>query len=659
MPNPPHRQVTIAQVAEYAGVSQASVSRVLNRNTTVDPSIAARVIDAVDKLNYSPSQMARNLVRGRSNTVALVVPDLENPMFQGVLKGLSREAERDGYRVLVADTAERVADEEEIAAEARSRCDALVLVSPRMPAERLEALLARSGPIVVVNRPVASNPAAELSIDYAHAASSLGDHLFSLGHTRIAYVAGPPQSYADGLRRRGLAEFVAHHPDVHVEDVAGGSQIEDGYRSAENVLSSGVTAVVAFNDLIALGLLARLRELGVDVPGELSVAGIDDVPLARFAAPPLTTMSVPRVELGAQAWRRLRDEMSGTPATHPLSYRAILEARSSTGPAPEATGWLSPGRPILRVGDRVVARYEEGRAIDSVLSPRPYLHPVESLAGVRVTDVHPTDHLHHFGIGVALPDVNGTSYWGGRTYVQGVGSIMLENQGLQRRDDLELVGDAFVERLTWIDEREVAQLSEVRRITGRPTRVGERDAWTLGWRSSLAANFGALRLGSPATNGRDGAGYGGLFWRFPKWDATVVTRDGVGEAAAHGSRSPWLAVVDPQRRITVLLSQPADREPLAWFARVAEYLGVGPAIAWDDEVHVPEGGRLELGIDALIVDRVITDPAELARLAERLAVEANADIPGLDLKPALANPNGFRTPAPGTPSTGSTTDVRA
>ncbi|MRG61680.1 LacI family DNA-binding transcriptional regulator [Agromyces sp. CFH 90414] len=631
MPNPAQRQVTIAQVAEYAGVSQASVSRVLNRNDKVDPAISAKVLDAIDKLNYSPSQMARNLVRGRSNTVALLVPDLENPMFQGVLKGLSREAARDGYRVLVADTAERVADEEEIAIEARSRCDALVLVSPRMPAERLEALLERVRPTVVVNRPVASDPAAELSVDYAHASRTLGEHLISLGHTRIAYLAGPPQSYADSLRRRGLAELAAHHPQLEVRDLAGGSQVEDGYRAAEAVLSAGVTAVVAFNDLAALGLLARLRELGVDVPGELSVTGIDDVPLARFAAPALTTMSVPRLELGAQSWRRLRDAMAGEPATHPLSYRAILEVRGSTGPAPEASGWLSPGRPVLRLGHRIVARYEEGTSIDAVLSPRPFLHPVETLGGVRVTDVHPTDHLHHFGIGVAIPDVNGTSYWGGRTYVQGVGSVMLENQGRQRRDDVSVDADTLTERLTWIDEREVAQLSEVRTLRGRAVRLGERDAWSMGWRSVLTANFGALRIGSPATNGRSGAGYGGLFWRFPRWDATVTTADGVGEQAAHGSSSPWLAVTDASRRVTVLLIQPAGAPARPWFARVAEYLGVGPAVAWDEVAEVPEGGTLELGIDALLIDRAITDPGELAELAAAHAAEWR---PGPTAKPA-------------------------
>ena len=334
MTNTSPRPVTIAQVAAFAGVSQASVSRVLNRNQTVDPAIAAKVRDAVEKLNYSPSPAARNLVRGRSNTIALVVPDLENPMFQGVLKGLSRAAYADGYRVLVADTAERVGDEEEVVLEARSRCDALVLVAPRMSNERLESLVSRVGPVVVVNRPVAGDPAAELSVDYESGIRALGEHFISLGHTRIAYLSGPPQSYADVLRRRGLAELVARHDGFEVVDVPAGSQVEDGYRAADAVLASGATGAIAFNDLAALGLLARLREVGVEVPVEISVAGIDDIPLSRFSAPSLTTMSVPRVEIGEQAWQRLKGAIAGAAATHPLSYRPILEARGSTGPVP-------------------------------------------------------------------------------------------------------------------------------------------------------------------------------------------------------------------------------------------------------------------------------------------------------------------------------------
>ncbi|QTX03736.1 DUF6807 family protein [Agromyces archimandritae] len=623
MPDATRRHVTIAQVAARAGVSQASVSRVLNRNQRVDPAIAARVRAAIDELGYAPSQTARSLARGRSNTVALVVPDLENPVFQGVLGGLSREAARDGTRVLVADTAERVEDEEAVATEARFRCDALVIVSPRMPAERLDALIARTRPAVVVNRPVAADPAAELSVDFEHAARTLGEHLLGLGHRRIVFLAGPPHAHADGLRRRGFAALTAAHPGAHVHEVDAGSQLEDGFRAAEAVLASGATAVACFNDLVALGLIARLRELGIDVPGELSVAGFDDIPLARFAAPSLTTVSVPHVELGVLAWRRLRDAIAGEPAAHPLSLRTVLRARASTGPAPAGDGWIAPRHPALRIGGRTLARYADGAAVPDESSPRPYLHPITTSAGTPLTAIAPGDHPHHFGLGLAIADVNGTSTWGGRSFVAGTGSVMLDNHGRQRRDGLELDGDGLSERLTWVDAGGAPLVDERRTVRGRAWQGPGGPGWMLGWRSRLTAAHGPLTFGSPATNGRPGAGYGGVFWRFPAVDAAlVVTADGTGEAVAHGSRSPWLAVVDAARGASVLLAQPGVPRP--WFVRVAEYLGVGPALAWDETVRVPAGGSVELGLDALMLDEAVTDPERLAGLAAELAARRAA-----------------------------------
>ena len=138
------RATTIADVAAHAGVSQASVSRVLNGKQSVDPVIVQRVQASIAALGYSPSVAARSLVHGRNDTIAMVVPDLENPLFQGILKGLSLAAASDGYRVMVADTAERVDDEEATAVEARHRCDALVLCAPRMPEQRLRRLVAGS-----------------------------------------------------------------------------------------------------------------------------------------------------------------------------------------------------------------------------------------------------------------------------------------------------------------------------------------------------------------------------------------------------------------------------------------------------------------------------------------------------------------------------------
>ena len=117
--------------------------------------------------------------------------------------------------------------------------------------------------------------------------------------------------------------------------VPGGSRLEDGYAVAEAVIAArdaGATAVIAFNDLVALGLMTRLRELGVDVPGDLSIAGFDDVPMASFATPRLTSMSVPRGEIGGQVWARLRTLISGGPIEHSVLYRPRLEARESTGP---------------------------------------------------------------------------------------------------------------------------------------------------------------------------------------------------------------------------------------------------------------------------------------------------------------------------------------
>ena len=143
---------TIAEVAHAAGVSRATVSRVMNGRSTVDPELAARVREVAEQLHYRPSNTARSLSLGRTNTVAVVVPDLANPMFQQVLRGVASAAADEGYRVLVADTAEHAADEERIALDARLRCDALVLVSPRMPEGTLRALLPEIGPVVVVNR---------------------------------------------------------------------------------------------------------------------------------------------------------------------------------------------------------------------------------------------------------------------------------------------------------------------------------------------------------------------------------------------------------------------------------------------------------------------------------------------------------------------------
>lgn len=335
-----NRSTTIADVAAHAGVSQASVSRVLNGKQSVDPEIVRRVQASIAALGYAPSATARSLVSGRNDTIAMVVPDLENPLFQGILKGLSLAAAADGYRVLVADTAERVDDEESTAIEARQRCDALVLCAPRMPEQQLRRLVERVAPVVVVNRPLPDLDVPIVGVDYVRGIRDLVDHLVGLGHRHLAYVTGPETSASNAERLRGVDEALALHRGVRIDRIPGGSRPEDGDAVAGTVLEAhraGVTAVIAFNDLVALGLMTRLRELGLDVPGDLSVAGFDDVPMARYATPRLTSMSVPRGEIGAQAWARLRTLIGGGPVEHTVLYRPRLEARESTA-APARAG---------------------------------------------------------------------------------------------------------------------------------------------------------------------------------------------------------------------------------------------------------------------------------------------------------------------------------
>ena len=526
-------------------------------------------------------------------------------------------AARDGYRVLVADSAEAVGVEAEIATEARSKCDALVLVSPRMPDAELRELIQRTTPVVVVNRRVDDSAAAQLSVDYATAVKELGVHLMGFGHRRIAYVAGPPLSWANDLRAQGLGELVRDNAGLEILTVPAGSSMEAGYDAADAVLETGATAAIAFNDLVALGLLSRLREVGVDVPDQLSIVGIDDIPQSRFAVPPLTSMSVPRIEIGRQAWNRMRQALEGETADHPLFYRPVLVARRSSGPASHASGWVGPARPVLRLGSTVVAQYEEGATVDSVLSPRPFLDNVVSRAGTPLTVTEPTDHPHHLGVSLAIPDVNGTSYWGGRTYVRGEGSIMVPNHGRQRRDRLSIDGHSLHERLSWVDHTGTTQLVEVRELRSAELANG----WALRWRSHLKATLDAITFASPATNGREGAGYGGVFWRFAPEIARVFSPAGDTEREVHGASTPWIAFTFPERGTTVILTQ--GESLLPWFVRFAEYLGAGPAIAWDESLTIPEGGELDLELTAFVLDEELADADAVERALPGLRAEAD------------------------------------
>jgi len=304
----------------------------MNGNPSVDAALAERVRAAAEELNYSASPLARSLVLGKTNTIAVVVPDLANPTFYGVLRGLSRAASHDGYHILIADSAEAIAEERILAVETRRRCDGLVLCAPRMAEADLEQLLEELKPVVLVNREAGSTSTPVIAADYRTGLVELLNLLYGYGHRSLVYLAGAPESASNARRLEGVRAFLDDHPDTAIQVLRCGVNFADGYDAAERVLASAATGVLAFNDLVAMGLMSSLNERGVNVPERISVAGFDDIPFARYLTPPLTTASVPVTELGEQAWHRMWDLLNERAPGHPIIFRPRIENRGSTGP---------------------------------------------------------------------------------------------------------------------------------------------------------------------------------------------------------------------------------------------------------------------------------------------------------------------------------------
>ncbi|WP_081241012.1 PmoA family protein [Streptomyces viridosporus] len=256
---------------------------------------------------------------------------------------------------------------------------------------------------------------------------------------------------------------------------------------------------------------------------------------------------------------------------------------------------------VLRVAGRPVGRYVVRPELPARLSPRPYLHPVTTLAGTAVTELSPADHAHHLGVGVAVPDVEGHNFWGGRTFVRDRGPTELDNHGSQRHTAFQLRDpDGFVQELRWVAAP--GELLRERR-TVAATALTDR-AWALDLTFSLTNVTAApLSLGSPATNGRPGAAYGGFFWRARKEEAApdVFTAGAEGEEAVHGRRADWLALAGSTWTLVFAgATEPTRRDP--WFVRTAEYPGVGSSLAHDARLPVPPGRTVVRRIVTVVAD---------------------------------------------------------
>ncbi|MEU8222855.1 LacI family DNA-binding transcriptional regulator [Kribbella sp. NPDC048915] len=329
---------TIRDVARLAGVSPSTVSRALSLPEMVNPATRARVAAAVEQLGYAPNRAARGLITGRTGTIGLVVPDLANPFFASLTKGVQARARHHDVAVFVADTDEDPSAEAGLVRALAKQVDGIVLCSPRVDDDELVAI-AQDAAVVLVNRSAAGLPG--VAYDNEDGMRQAVAHLVALGHRKIAWVGGPATSWSTqhrGLGLRNAADSLRARL-VPVGNFA--PTYEGGVAAADQVVATGATAVVAYNDLVAIGLLARLHSRGISVPADLSVVGVDDIAMAGMARPALTTIRLPKQEAGRIAVELLLtvlDAPDGLGYTRPVAHQDELKGelivRDSTGPAP-------------------------------------------------------------------------------------------------------------------------------------------------------------------------------------------------------------------------------------------------------------------------------------------------------------------------------------
>jgi DNA-binding LacI/PurR family transcriptional regulator len=321
---------TIYEVARVAGVAPSTVSRALSKPGRVSYQTAERVRRVAEELGYSTGRMERAVSERGTGLLAIVVADVANPVFFGMIRGAERAATDLGFTVLLLETEESESTEREALDRLIPQVDGVVLSSSRMSNAAIRSLAKRT-PTVLLNRIVSE--VCSVVIDNVHAIKQAAEHLAALGHTSICYLAGPQASWADGARWRGLRE-AGLELDLQVRRMGPFQPtMQGGGVAADEWMLRPTSAVITYNDLIAIGFLRAVMAAGRSVPGDVSVIGFDNIADAVLVEPNLTTIAAPLVSLGAAAIARLVKTIRSrsTEAPQPVLLPARLVIRSSTG----------------------------------------------------------------------------------------------------------------------------------------------------------------------------------------------------------------------------------------------------------------------------------------------------------------------------------------
>lgn len=333
---------TIRDVAAAAKVSISTVSRALSKPELVAAGTREHVRRVARELGYRPAPTGPAL-GSRPGTIGLFVPDLENPFFGLIAKGVQARARSEGLLVVVVDIEEDAMIERTMLETLADRVDGLILCSPRGTDETILDIAGRL-PTVIANRRVDGLPS--VMFDEEHGMGSSLRHLVSLGHRRIAYAGGPQVSWTHRRRAEAVHRFAERTGDVDLVDLGSfPPYLRSGHGAADQAIASGITAIVAFNDLLALGIIDRLIQRGVQVPADISVSGFDNVAAATYVRPHLTTVNASRMPMGRAAVDLLIGALRSDRPPVPQILPTELIVRDSTALAPAACPSLSTSVP--------------------------------------------------------------------------------------------------------------------------------------------------------------------------------------------------------------------------------------------------------------------------------------------------------------------------
>lgn len=312
----------LTDVAKLAGVSLATASRAFGDPGRLAAETRLKVMAAAEQLGYDVPGLTG------SRTFGVIVPDISNAVFAALIKAIHDQAWHGRHRMILADTGESSSREREHLESLAAGVDGIILCSPRLPSDQIHRLVGNA-PLVVINGE--AEHSARVLMEAGEGLRQAVEHLSALGHRKLAYIPGPASSWANVQRAAAITRFCAERG---IELVTVGNQnatVDGGLAAAASVVASGATAVIAYNDLVAIGMLAGARTLGYHCPEDISVVGIDDLDIAAAAEPGLTSVRVPIGRSGALGLELLLEQIAGKPtATEAVHLGSQLIVRGST-----------------------------------------------------------------------------------------------------------------------------------------------------------------------------------------------------------------------------------------------------------------------------------------------------------------------------------------